>query len=302
MSLTFAQAYLKTFNRLMESPTVTFSCRGMQMWKEIVGYSTDVAMIGSSVSVFSHRQHRVTPIRFALAELCYILAGRDDVESIASYNKAMAHYADDGKQMVGSYGLRLRNQLLPMIERLKCDIHTRQACAAIFNEDDGATTTRTHIPCNVFLQCLCRPPNVYLHVISRSSDFATGFSIDTLHWQALLIMIANELTAFTGQTIYPAYVFYTISSLHMYAADIPVIEQWTIQQEDVRPYTSHEPYGYTIKLHIGLSDGIQRAKDMFKEGLSIAQLGEILMLNEESMYNVKLLHDKFLTHRNKLVR
>lgn len=302
MSLTFAQVYLKTFNRLMESPTVTFSCRGMQMWKELIAHTSTISIEKSSIEVFSHRQHRVTPIRFALAELCYILAGRDDVESIASYNRSMAHYSDDGKRMVGSYGLRLRTQLLPLIKRLTNDIHTRQACAAIYSEDDGMTTTRTHIPCNVFLQFVCRPPNLFLHVISRSSDFATGFSIDTLHWQALLIMMANELTAKLGQPIYPAYMFYTISSLHTYAADIPTIEQWTIDAQTLAPIIIIEPYAYQLRIRLGLSDGVQRAKDMFKEGLSIEQLGDILMLDEDSMYNVKLLHDKFLTHRNKLVR
>lgn len=302
MRLTFAHAYLKTLNELMIKPDIAFSCRGLAMWKELTAHTATIEIKDREIEVFSHRWHRVTPIRFTLAELCYILAGRDDVESIASYNKAMVHYSDDGQRMVGSYGLRLRHQLLPLIDRLTKDIHTRQACAAIYNEDDGVTTTRTHLPCNVFLQFLCRPPHLNLHVVSRSSDFATGFSIDTIHWQALLIMMANELAAKLGQQIYPSYIFYTIGSLHIYKADTDVIQQWTTEMGDgSRPYHA-ERYAFHIRMNLGLSEAVDRAKNMFKADLSIEELGEILMLNVDSMYNVKIMHEKFLSHRNKLVR
>jgi len=302
MILIFPYLYLKVFNELMTSPDVTFSCRGMQMWKEHEGHTALIEVKHSSVSVFSHTQHRVTPIRFVLAELCYILSGRSDVASIASYNKAMAHYADDdGVTMSGSYGLRLRQQLLPLVEKLKKDIFTRQACASIYNEDDGSSLTRTHIPCNVFLQFVCRPPNINLHVISRSSDFATGFSIDSLHWQALLIMVANELNTVLAKPVIPKLIFYTLGSLHVYATDKETIAQWTTEPHG-QPYTYVEPYGYDLRLRLGLVEAIQRAKDMFKENLSIEELGEILLLDETSMANVRILHEKFLTHRNKLVR
>jgi len=224
------------------------------------------------------------------------------VASIASYNKAISHYADDdGVTMSGSYGLRLRNQLLPLVEKLKKDIFTRQACASIYNEDDGSSLTRTHIPCNVFLQFMCRPPILNMHMVSRSSDFATGFSIDSIHWQALLIMVANELNFGRIDHIVPTFIFYTVGSLHVYAADKETIAQWTIEPHG-QPYSFIEPHGYDLRIRIGLTEAIQRAKDMFKENLSIEELGHILLLDDMSMANVKILHEKFLNHRNKLVR
>lgn len=302
MSLTFPLVYLKTFETLMTSPDVAFSCRGMKIWKELMAQTSYIHIYASRAAIFSHTTHRVTPIRFVLAELCWILAGRFDVKSIVSYNKAIAHYSDDGKTIGGSYGLRLAEQLPVLVQRLQADMHTRQACASIFDRTDCLNTNKTHMPCNVFLQFICRPPHLYLHVISRSSDFATGFSIDSIHWQVLLIMMANELSNICGETIVPMDIVYTISSLHIYTVDTPVIEQWTVYEEVVPRFSIIEPYGYDLNMRLGLSEAIQRAKDMFKEDLSVEELGNILMLDEMSMCNVKEMHEKFLTHRNKLVR
>lgn len=299
MPMTFPLTYMKTFDALMQSEDVTFSCRGMKMWKEFVAYQSVIVVRNERIGVFSHRSHRVTPIRFVLAELCWILAGRFDLKSIASYNKAMLHYSDDDENIHGSYGLRLDGQLSTIVDRLHADIFTRQACAAIFDRTDCLYTDKTHMPCNVFLQFLYRPSGLCLHVTSRSSDFATGFSIDTIHWQALLIMVANELTSRLGEVIVPSKIYYNLGSLHVYAADRDVMTQWVVYD---RAAPAIETYGYDLTLRLGLTDAIQRAKDYFKEDLSVEELGDILMLDDMSMINVNTMHKIFLAHRNKLVR
>ena len=133
----FAELYKTLFLELMRSArTVGFACRGLSMAKELTHTTFTIEMPGyKKMSVFSNKDHRVVPIRFVLAELCHILAGRDDLESLLSYHAGMAKYSHDGVTLAGAYGKRLAAQLPRLIGRLEADPYTRQACAAIFNED-----------------------------------------------------------------------------------------------------------------------------------------------------------------------
>lgn len=294
---TFAQMYQQLASQLTHDPDmkVNFACRGLKMAREM-SLTAMMTMDPRGASVFSFPGHRVVPIRFMLAELCWILAGRCDVESIASYNKSMAHFADndDAKVISGSYGLRLNGQIYEMILKLMKDIYTRQACATIFDRTD-CLSGRTHMPCNVFVQFLCRPPLLDLHVTSRSSDFVTGFSIDTFHWQALLIMMANELKDMDS-SIVPNLLHYNIASLHVYDGDIEMMSQWNPTQLYVPSYE------HFITMNGKLSHVIHEAKKHFDKDLSIAALMDILQIDETMLPKLIALDEMFKAHRNKVVR
>ena len=293
--MTFAKVYQWHKWQLLfgRDAKVDFACRGLKMARELAGVNAKMEIDPKGVSICSHRTSRVVPIRFVLAELCYILAGRGDVASIASYNKSMAHYSDDGTTIGGSYGLRLKYQLPMLIQRLKDDVYTRQACATIYDEMDCLDVTKTHQPCNVFMQFLCRPPFLDLHVTSRSSDFVTGFSIDTLHWQALLIMMANELS-FPHQAVLPTELHYDIGSLHIYEADIAMVEAW-------KPVLDRS-YEHFLPLSITLSAAIENCKKFFKEGLSLRQLAAILDIHHDAVLKLEELDELFRQYKNVLVR
>lgn len=302
-SPSFARLYHSLFQDLMHQKDLTIECRGMKIWKELTGLQARYRIGASSdtmkplISVYSHQWNRVTPIKFALAELCYYLAGSDGLENIASYNKAMLNYSNDGKTIDGSYGIRLRDQLPKLIERLKGDKFTRQACAAIFTADDCLLPNRPHIPCNTMLQYIFRPTHLELHVTSRSSDFATGFSIDGLHWQALVAMMGNELRTHYHEPIIHSEVVYNLGSLHVYKADEPVMKLW-------RADFDFPSYEYTIAFPLPLSEAIERCRTMFKPGLSLYDLCVILGIDRDSisMELVLHLHKLFTEHRNKFVR
>ena len=286
----FAEMYKILFRELMrEVRTVKFSCRGLPMAKELTHTTLVIEMPGyKKISAFSHKGHRVVPIRFVLAELCHILAGRDDLESLLSYHVGMAKYSHDGVTLAGAYGRRLAMQLPRLIERLEADPYTRQACAAIFNEDDCLTTTRTSVPCNVYLQFLQRNGRLDLHVISRSSDFVTGFSIDTIHWQALLVMMANEFPEWQVGRLH-----YTIGSLHIYECDMPVITNWRLSGYDCEHF---------LRFMKPLSVIIQQCRDGFTGGLTVRDLAALLGMEDESVDVALQLEQVFLYHRNKLQR
>jgi hypothetical protein len=290
MMTRFAELYkILLFELMRDIRRAGFACRGLPMAKELTHTTLTIEMPGyKKISVFSRKNHRVVPIRFVLAELCHILAGRDDLESLLSYHAGMAKYSHDGVTLAGAYGKRLAAQLPRLIQRLEADPYTRQACAAIFNEDDCLTTTRTSVPCNVYLQFLQRNGRLDLHVISRSSDFVTGFSIDTLHWQALLVMMTNEFPEWQVGSLY-----YTIGSLHIYECDMPVIAQWKLTD-----YT----YEHFLRFMLPLSAVRHQCQVGFTGGLQVRDLAALLGLADESVDKVLELEQIFLYHRNKLQR
>lgn len=292
---TFAQEYFNATMAMQHDTSyrVNFACRGLKIGREMhAACAFDMSQYG--VSIFSGIGHRVVPIKFILAELCWMLGGKGDVESIASYNKSMAHYSNDGITIGGAYGVRLRLQLPKLIERLKEDMYTRQACASIFEIFDCVDVASTHMPCNVFLQFICRPPLLNLHVTSRSSDFVTGFSIDTLHWQALLILMANELKA-SGMHVIPNMLMYNIASLHVYKADCDMVDAWdnkVVAFEHIVPIVGN----------MTLSEAIASCQANFKKDLSLPQLMDVLGMGTSSLSTMVLLDEMFKHHKNKVVR
>ena len=298
---TFAAMYYRIANRLVawKECRVDFACRGLKMGRE-TSAALVMNMDPKGMSIFSCVGHRVVPIKFVLAELCWILAGRADLRSIASYNKSMVHYTDTPESNVisGAYGWRLQHQLPVLIERLKEDPYTRQACATIYMQEDCLATQKTHMPCNVFLQFLCRPPFLDLHVTSRSSDFVTGFSIDTLHWQSLLILMANELKM-AGIHVLPNILHYNIASLHVYEADCAMVDVWKV------PYTAFtKSYEHILPIvgNMTLSEAIKSCQADFQEGLSLTQLMDVLRMGTEHLSQMVLLDEMFRLHKNKVVR
>lgn len=290
--MNFPYVYTQMTNRLLSLPDQDFTSRNMKMAKELTGVQVRINVDPQIMYVWSQPTHRVIPMRFVLAELAYIIAGRGDVASIASYNKTMAKYSHDGITLAGSYGARLKAQLPRLIDRLLVDPGTRQACAVIFQEED-CLTTKPNIPCNVFLQYLLRDGALDLHVTTRSSDFVTGFSIDTLHWQALLVLMANELTQ-RGEPCYPRHVVYTLASLHIYTADLPTVQQWKVE--------NYFEFDYAIKFEKPLSIVIDRCRRLFKENLSILELCHLLGISEYSRVKIEKFQEMFKTHRNKIER
>lgn len=287
--LSFADAYMSLTRDLIKSPT-NIQCRGLKVTQELspVHVSMDTS---HGVSVFSHYTHRVVPIRFVLAEFLYIMAGRGDIASIASYNKSMMHFSDDGVTNGGSYGLRLRDQLPRLIERIVKDPSTRQACAAIYWSQD-TIDGKVHIPCNVFLQVLIRDGKVNLYVTSRSSDFVTGFSIDAIHWQMLLWSISSELQL-QGLNVDPGNFYYSLNSLHIYETEKDMVFGWYIS-----PYIE---YGHFLRPYFGLFELIDNAKKNFSEGLTVTELAALAGLVHQSS-KITELDGLFREHKNLVKR
>lgn len=289
MSLVFSSVYMELHELLM-TESANFPVRQQNMACERVNSNLDIAMEGGSINFFSHPTHRVLPMRFLLAEMCHMLAGKNDIETMESYNSGMRKYSNDGTTLGASYGEKICKQLPVALGKLRTDPFTRQACCSIFQRYEGENAQLTHIPCNVFLQFLMRDEKLILIVTSRSSDFVTGFSIDTVHWQMLLAYMANSLDR------QPGMLHYNIGSLHIYEKDMEVIKQWDVEK------MKDTSYSHTIRVQKTLETVMADCAKHFTKDMKVSELCDLLGLTQLSMAICNFNQDVFVLYRNKLAR
>ena len=293
---TFALQFERALLEMRNSP-VNIECRGRQMAYELQNAKMRVPT-EDGVSVYSHKSTRAFPIKFALAEFAWILAGRNDVASIARFNKNIVHYSDDTIIMGGAYGERLGGQIYSMIRRISNDKHTRQACAVIWNANDSSESSKDH-PCNVFLQFMIRNDRLNLTVTSRSSDLMTGLPIDTFHWQFLLHIVRNELLP-----VYPelkvGHVIYNLTSLHVYDVDRQALENITdvhFDDEDSSMYHNIE-----INQLMTYSWLEFACRKLFDSCESLQDITGMFGFSAPAADKIVSLHDMFINRVHKFVR
>ena len=289
-SVTFASIYKDMSEYFKNNYGVTFETRGSQMAREMINANLDIPVTEPGVSFFSHPTHRVVPIRFVLAEMCAILAGRNDIAVMESYNKGIRKYSNDGITLGASYGEKLEGQLAAVLLKLQKDLRTRQAVCSILQKFEVVNMELTHIPCNVFLQFFVRDEKMHLIVTSRSSDFVTGFSIDTIHWQLLLMYMANSLLLSCGN------VHYNIGSLHVYGKDIEMLKGWDVTE------MYGVPFQHFIKTNLTLMEAIAECQKNFTINMPVEELGKILGFDAHSIAICRYNDDMFRLYRNKLER
>lgn len=291
MCLTFAGLYHELCNEFVSGRYETdHKSRGSKMAREVVGANMDVPVNRAGICFFSHPTHRVIPIRFLMAEMCAMIAGKNDIATMETYNKGIRKYSNDGTTLGASYGQKLDGQIQAVIERLHRDPYSRQACCTILQKDEAVNVSLMHIPCNVFLQFLIRDNEMTLIVASRSSDFVTGFSIDTVHWQFLLKYVANSLR------VTPKNVAYNIGSLHVYEKDLDVIREWDVTKR------YGESYAHFINTSAAFEEVEALCKREFTGGLSVLELGRLLALDDHSIAVCHYNDEMFKLYRNRLER
>lgn len=152
---------------------------------------------------------RCIPPKFIYFELLWILSQRNDLYPLASVNKNMTKYSDDGETLYGAYGKRMGYQINCVIDKLIDDLHTRQAVIVIIRPEDTSVKTKD-FPCNNLLQFRVRNNYLNLTIYVRSQDIWTGFPIDIVHWNILQYIFCSILS------LKPGTIYNVVNSLHLY--------------------------------------------------------------------------------------
>jgi thymidylate synthase len=157
--------------------------------------------------------------RFAIAEFIWMMTGKCDLSQISFYNKRMAEFSDNGIDLHGAYGPRLRHwslqhgdvdQLTNCLQRLQNDIYTRQASIAILDPAIDFTVKTKDVPCNNYIQFLYRNNKLDMMVYVRSNDLLLGFPYDIFEWTLLQEIYASSLHVDLGEY------HHIVGSLHIY--------------------------------------------------------------------------------------
>jgi hypothetical protein len=130
---------------------------------------------------------------FVLYEALWMLAGRDDVESLVRYVKNFSNYSDDGVTLHGAYGFRWRNffqrdQLGIIADRLRKDPNDRRCVLQMWDTKADLDVPSKDVPCNV-IATFQRDQNgrLDMSVFCRSNDMLFGtYYANAFHFGMLL--------------------------------------------------------------------------------------------------------------------
>lgn len=223
---TFAQCYKQLIEEIQLHP-VNISVRGNRLVYELL--LPRLIFEVPAISIYSNPVSRATPIRFALAEFLWIMSGSDELAMINRFNGRMSTFSDDMKYLNGAYGKRLGDNIHYIIAKLIQDKYSRQGYAPIFYPDDTSKKSKD-IPCNTALQYIIRDDKLHMMVVSRSSDFVTGLSIDGVHWQLLYWAVLNSLAEKYPEVTWGT-ITYQLTSLHVYATDREAMHVWKTEHD-----------------------------------------------------------------------
>jgi thymidylate synthase len=184
------------------------------------------------VEVLNPRRRLVTAyerpvnVAFALAEVLWILQGRQDVKMLEFYNGSIANYSDDGTTFNAAYGHRLRHafgtdQLLQVERLLREDGPTRQATLVMShpmldraydhgqrqNSPQHKTKDRA---CNVLAHLMIRDGALDWLQVVRSNDSMWGTPYNWMQFSHLQEYLAVRLGVPVGKYTH------VVDSLHVY--------------------------------------------------------------------------------------
>jgi len=174
--------------------------------------------------VLFHRFRDANPF-FHLMESLWMLAGRNDVEWLAQYNKRMKEFSDDGETFHGAYGHRLRNWLVPtgviigdvgveveeveyatldqlevVIDMLKKDPSNRRVVCSIWCPEDDLATDSKDIPCNDMIKFSIRHGRLDMIVFNRSNDAIWGcYGANAVHFSFFQEYVAQMIGVEIGK-------------------------------------------------------------------------------------------------------
>lgn len=170
---------------------------------------------------------------FALAEVIWIMTGRQDAAFLTYFNRQLAKYVGNCTVLHGAYGHRLRVHLgIDQLERcyraLMAKPESRQVVLQLWDgridlPDDDGMEQSSDIPCNVVAMLKVRSNRLEWTQIMRSNDIYRGLPYNIVQFTSLQEIMAGWLNLVPG-----AYQHFS-DSLHVYqdgvASLVGVVEE-----------------------------------------------------------------------------
>jgi thymidylate synthase len=173
---------------------------------------------------------------FAIAEVVWILNGRNDAAFVNHWNPGLPQYAGDVDCYHAAYGFRLRkefgfDQLERAYDALSNNPDTRQVVLQIWNPqidfpDSAGRPVSADIPCNVCALPKIRDNKLEWLQVMRSNDLQRGLPYNFVQFTCLQEILAGWLGAEVG-----AY-SHVSDSLHIYEKDSRDLQAFTPVDEE----------------------------------------------------------------------
>ncbi len=168
-------------------------------------------------------RHPPINIAFAIAEIIWIMRGRNDAAFLNFWNSQLPKFAGSGSTYTGAYGFRLRHhfgidQLHLAYESLLHNPTSRQVVLQIWDSvydlpNDHGKARNDDIPCNIVSLLKIRDQKLEWLQVMRSNDIFRGLPYNFIQWTSLHEILAGWLNVDIG-----AYTHLS-DSLHLYEQD-----------------------------------------------------------------------------------
>jgi thymidylate synthase len=223
-----------TADEVWQKAAAWFLPRGLALAQGGRGGNTK-EVLHAALSIRDCRQRwiasRFPPLNpaFAIAEVVWILAGRQDSRFVNYFNPKLPKYAGPGATYYGAYGFRLRrhfniDQLQNAYTALKANKDSRQVVLQIWDPRtdlpwaDGKPRS-SDIPCNISSVLKVRDARLEWTQIMRSNDLFRGLPHNIIQFSSLQEVISGWLE------IEPGTYNHLSDSLHLYETDGSVEER-----------------------------------------------------------------------------
>jgi thymidylate synthase len=191
-------------------------------------------ILHAAISVSDPRQRWVVArnppmsLAFALAEIIWIMSGRNDSAFLNYFNRGLPHYAGHGSCYHGAYGFRLRKRLnVDQLERayqaLVKNPDSRQIVLQIWDSTVDLPTAdgmplSPDIPCNIVAILKVRDGALEWTQIMRSNDLFRGLPYNFVQFTTMQEIMAGWLKIKVGSYNHIS------DSLHIYENELDRIE------------------------------------------------------------------------------
>lgn len=251
------------------------------------GYPTR-EILGCSFRLTNPRARKIAiPARkwsfeYAVGELCWHLAGRKDVGSIAYYSNIWRRLSDDGQNITGScYGNKIfvssgtqQSQWDSIINILSNDIFSRRAVISLASDISFSEAASVDVPCISTIQFIYRDGALNCLTTMRSNDAILGLCYDVFFVTMLQELLCLMLNMKIG------WYQHNSGSTHLYAKHYELARaiyntKHACQSEPMKPMSSVESIPLFIEverlLRVGESLALSRAQNLPEYWHELAQ-------------------------------